>query len=58
MLSNPQSSFDNFYEEFDSAFNLRFPAREVIINKNTHNIEGFMNGGLIMVSRLKKLELG
>ena len=54
---NPQSSFDKFYEEFDSAFNLYFPIREVRFNKNIHKIEGFMTGGL-MISRLKKLELG
>jgi len=54
---SPQTSFDNFYDEFDSAFNLHFPVREVRFNKNIHKIEGFMTRGL-MVSRLRKLKLG
>ena len=50
---NPQLSFNNFHDEFDSTFNLFFPVKEVKINKNIHKIEAFMTGGL-MISRRKK----
>ena len=53
---NPQLSFNNFHDEFDSTFNLFFPVKEVKINKNIHKIEAFMTGGL-MISRRKKMKL-
>ena len=50
------TSFDIFWNDFITLFELHFPLKKVKFNKNIHKKQNFMTSGLL-VSRLTKIEL-
>ena len=49
-------SFDIFWNDFITLFELHFPLKKVKLNKNIHKIQNFMTTGLL-TSRKTKIEL-
>jgi hypothetical protein len=46
--NNVNSSFDKFWEIFNTLYDLHFPLKNVKFNKNVHKINNFMTKGLLV----------
>ena len=49
------SSYNNFWEDFHTLFELHFPLTKVKLNKNVHNVNNFMTKGLLISRKNKNL---
>ena len=49
------SSYNNFWEDFHTLFELHFPLIKVKLNRNVHNVNNFMTKGLLISRKNKNL---